>query len=586
MQKVFRCMEQREWLFLIFSVFLLIAQVALDLKIPDYMGTVTMLVQTQGSTLQEILEAGAMMLSCSLGSLALTLIVTYFAAQIATTVARKLRKMVYDKTISYSAADINNFSIPSLITRCTNDITQVQSFLSIGFIALVRAPLMLIWASYKIYSKNVTFTIVTVGFVVSLLVVIFTLLKLTIPKSKRVQALTDALNTVTREHLTGIRVVRAYNAEAFQEDKFKVVNEDVTNTTTFINRAMGIMSPFMTFLMSALTLSIYWIGAFIINQASAADKLVIFSDMVVFTSYAMQIIMAFMMLTMLLMLMPRTMVVLERIAEVLDHCNVIKEGNSFGLVSTSNVAVEFRNVSFSYNTSKHDEMVLKDVSFKVDKGETLAFIGATGSGKSTIIQLLLRNYDVCSGEIFVDGVNIKDYTQETLQDKFGYVPQKATLFSGDVRSNVAYCEKLGCSVNSEQLKKAVYIAQAEDFVNTIGLEGAVAQGGLNLSGGQKQRLSIARALYKQAPIYLFDDCFSALDYRTDFKLRDAISKQLSNATKIYVAQRISTVKDAHQIIVLENGEVAGCGTHAQLLNDCSIYQEIVASQLSSAEAAI
>ncbi|OON98126.1 MAG: multidrug ABC transporter ATP-binding protein [Epulopiscium sp. Nele67-Bin004] len=581
MAKIFKCLKGREWAFLFVSIILLIIQVSLDLSIPDYMGEITQLVQTEGSSMDEILHAGGIMLACSLGSLVVTIVVTYFSAQIATTVAMRLREQVYDKTISFSAADINSFSIASLITRSTNDITQVQNFLAIGYIALVRAPLMAVWAITKISAKSSSFTSVTLIFIASLLIVIAILLKASMPKSKRLQTLTDGLNNVAREHLTGIRVVRAYNAEKYQEDKFENVNQDITQTNTFINRATGFFAPYMTFLMSTLTIVIYWVGVYLINDAQGMEKITIFSDMVVFSSYAMQIIMAFMMMTMLLIVTPRTMVVLKRITEVLDFDNSVVEGNKAD-VPTANVAIEFKDVCFSYGAS--EENVLDNISFKVNKGETIAFIGATGSGKSTILQLMLRNYDATSGQILIDGVDIKEYKQSTLQDKFGYIPQKAVLFTGDVKNNVAYCEKPGLNIDASRVKMAVQIAQAEDFVDKIGLDGEVSQGGLNLSGGQKQRLSIARALYKKAPMYLFDDCFSALDYKTDFNLRDAIAKQLKNTTKVFVAQRISTVKDCNIIVVLDGGKIVGKGTHRELLANCKVYQEIVSSQLSSKEA--
>lgn len=579
MSRIFKSFTWKEWVLLAITVVLTVGQVWLDLKIPDYMSEVTILVQTAGSTMAEVLESGSWMLLCSLGSLAITIVISFFAAKIATKSAMRMRDDIYKKTISFSMADMTDFTTGSLITRTTNDITQVQTFMAMGYVVMVRAPFMCVFAIAKILDKNVSFSIVTAIAVAILLCVITTLLTLTIPKSKRLQKLIDGLNTVVREHLTGVRVVRAYNAEVYQEEKFEKVNEDVASTTTFVNRAMAFMHPFMSNLMTGLTLAIYWVGAILINEAVGADKITIFSDMVVFSSYAMMVIMSFMMLTMIFMTLPRVIVALGRIDEVISFDNVIKDGKRTEGNAASPVAVEFKNVTFSYGDS--EESVLENISFKIEKGQTAAFIGATGSGKSTIVRLILRFHEVTSGEILIDGVNVKEYTQHALRAKLGLVSQSAILFEGDITSNIAF--GIEENISEESLNKAVEIAQAKDFVDTIGLEGSVSQGGLNLSGGQKQRVSIARALYKKSEIYIFDDCFSALDYRTDKMLRAKLREETEGATKLMVAQRISTVKDADQIIVLDSGKVAGIGTHRELLSGNDIYREIAESQLSKEE---
>ncbi len=579
MSRVVKSFTKKEWVFLMLTVVLTVGQVWLDLKIPDYMSEVTMLVQTPGSTMGEILNAGGWMLLCAIGSLIITVMIGYFAAKIATKSAMRMRDDVYKKTISFSMADMTGFTTGSLITRTTNDITQVQMFMSMGYVVMIRAPFMCIFAIGKILNKNMSFTIVTAVAVGVMICVIGTLLTLTIPKSKKLQKLIDGLNTVVREHLTGVRVVRAYNAEAYQEDKFEKVNEDVARTNTFVHRTMAFMHPFMSNVMTGLTLAIYWVGAVLINEAVGPEKLTIFSDMVVFSSYAMMVIMSFMMLSMIFMLMPRVIVALGRIDEVISFENKIQDGSITEGGQESPVAVEFKHVSFAYGDS--EESVLEDVSFKIEKGQTAAFIGSTGSGKSTIVRLIMRFHEVTKGEILVDGINVKDYTQQALREKLGLVSQSAILFEGNITSNIAFGIEEG--VSKEDLDKAVEIAQAKDFVDTIGLDGRVSQGGLNLSGGQKQRVSIARALYKKAEIYIFDDCFSALDYKTDKMLRAKLNEETKGATKLMVAQRISTVKDADLIIVLDSGTVAGIGSHRSLLDTNEIYREIAESQLSKEE---
>lgn len=577
MSKIFNCFSSREWKSCVLAFMLIIMQVYCDLIIPDYMSEITKLVQTDGSSMSDILKTGGIMLSFSLISLAITVTVGYFAAQIAASVSMNLRGQVYKKTLSFSMADLNSFSTGSLITRTTNDITQIQTFIAMGFIAFLRAPMMAIFSIIKILDKNVTFSLAVLFAVATMIIAVSTILTLTIPKSKKIQSITDKLNTTVREHLVGVRVVRAYNAEKYQEDKFENINSDVSKTTTFINRTTAFMNPYMMFLMSTLTLVIYFSGAFLINDALGEEKLVIFSDMIVFSSYAMMIIMAFIMLTMNILMLPRFVVALGRITEVIDYKNSIKDGDMNKNITNESV-IEFKNVSFSYESS--EEPVLDNISFKVKSGETIAIIGSTGSGKSTIINLILRFYDCTKGEILIDNENIKNYSQKTLREKMGLVSQKAQLFNAKVWENIAYGET---SYDKSRMEKAISIAQASDFIDKIGLEGDVSQGGLNLSGGQKQRLSIARAIYQNARIYLLDDCFSALDYKTDRLLRKNLTEQTTDSTKIMVAQRISTVKDADQIIVLDHGKISGIGKHRDLLENCNVYKEIAESQLSKEE---
>ncbi len=578
MKNIISCLRKKEKWFLAITFIALIVQVWLDLLLPDYMAEITQLVQTEGSAMADILIAGGFMLLCALGSLAVTLLTSYFVAQIAAGVSMRLREKVYKKTLSFSMNEMNKFSSSSLITRSTNDITQIQSFISLGCVAVIKAPLMAIWAMAKISGKNIDFTMATAIAIISLIVVLATVIYLTVPKSAKIQALTDKLNLVTREHLTGIRVVRAYNAEKYQEDKFADVNEEVTKANTFVNKTTSFISPYMSFLMSGLTLAIYIIGMYLINSAEMTDRLTIFSDMVVLSSYAMQIVMAFMMLTITLVTLPRTIVALNRISEVTDSENEILDGDI--TEKTNETSIEFKDVSFYYTDG--EEPVLKDISFKATKGQTVAFIGSTGSGKSTLINLIPRFYDVSNGEILVNGHNIKNYNLTTLRDLIGVVTQKATLFSGTVKSNIVLGKTKGNATENEILS-AVDIAQAKDFVSTKGVDGEVSQGGLNLSGGQKQRLSIARAVFKKPEIYIFDDSFSALDYKTDRNLRKALTENTKDAIKLIVAQRISTIKEADEIIVLEKGKIVGKGKHNELLKTCEVYLEIAKSQLSEEE---
>ncbi|MFI3228409.1 MAG: ABC transporter ATP-binding protein [Clostridia bacterium] len=580
MSRVFKSFTKTEWRFLAITIVLVIMQVLLDLKIPEYMSSVTILVQTEGSTMSEILTVGGYMLLCSISSLLITFLTGFTSARMATKVCMKMRDDVYKKTNSFSMADMTNFSTASLITRTTNDITQIQMTLCMGFTILIRAPFMCLFAIRKISSDNPTFSLITLTAVIMFLCVIGILLALTVPKSKKLQKIIDRLNTVVREHLTGVRVIRAYNAEVYHEDKFETTNQEVSHTNTFVNATMSFLSPFLSSIMSGITLAVYWVGAALINESGSADAaLTIFSDMVVFSSYSIMIILSFMVLTTIFMMMPRTLVALSRIDEVINFENKIQDGAKMSGNTSFPIAIEFKNVSFSYGES--DENVLEDISFSLAKGQTAAFIGATGSGKSTIAKLILRNYEVTKGEILIDGINVKEYTQHALREKFGFVSQTAVLFNGDITSNIAF--GIEENISKDRLNKAVEIAQAQEFVDKIGFDGKVSQGGLNLSGGQKQRVSIARALYKNAEIYIFDDCFSALDYRTDRNLREKLRTETAGTTKLIVAQRISTVKDADQIIVIDKGRVAGIGKHKDLLSKNQLYREIAESQLSKEE---
>lgn len=583
MLKIFKHLQKKEWMLILCSLIFIIAQVWLDLKLPEYMEEITILVQTEGSNMSDILLNGVYMILCAIGSLVTAIIVGYFAAKVAAGFSVRIRGKVFEKTLSFSMEEINGFSTPSLITRSTNDITQIQLLIAIGLQALVKAPILAVWAILKIMGKSWQWT-ATTGFAVLLLILMLSLIVIfALPKFKVIQTLTDNLNRVTRENLTGIRVVRAYNAVDFQETKFEEANHNLTKTNLFTNRMMAIMQPGMGLIMSGMSLAIYWIGAYLINGAALEDRLTLFSDMVVFMSYAMQVIMAFMMLSFVFIMLPRASVSAKRVNEVLDTEAKIIDGDKTEGKAGISGEVEFRNVSFKYPDAA--DYILHNVSFKARKGETVAFIGSTGSGKTTLINLIPRFYDATEGEVLIDGVNVKEYTQEALHNKLGYVSQKAVLFSGSVSSNVDYGDNGKAEPNEEAVKKAVEIAQGTDFVEKMEnqYEATIAQGGTNISGGQKQRLSIARAVYKRPEIYLFDDSFSALDYKTDKVLRAALKKEIKDATNLIVAQRIGTIKDADRIVVLDEGAVVGIGTHDELMKTCSVYQEIAYSQLSKEE---
>ncbi len=584
MIKIFKYMRRKEIQFVLLSVVFIVVQVWLDLKLPDYMSEITQLVQTEGSEMSDVWIAGGKMLVCALGSLVSAFAVGFFAARVAAGFSSRLRSKMFNKVGNFSMEEINNFSTASLITRSTNDITQIQMFIAMGLQAMVKAPIMAVWAICKILGKGWQWTAATGGAVVFLIAIIGIVLIFAMPRFRRVQYLTDNLNRVTRENLTGIRVVRAYNAEDYQEDKFNKANDELTRTNTFAFRFMALMSPSMNLVMSGISLVIYWIGAYLINDAESMDKLGVFSDMVVFSSYAVQVIMSFVMLAMIFIMLPRASVSAKRINEVLDTTPNIVEGDVMETAPRDSGCVEFRNVSFHYPDAV--ENVLENISFTAKKGETVAFIGSTGSGKSTLVNLIPRFYDATDGEVLVDGVNVKDYKLESLNNKLGYVSQKAVMFSGTVASNVSYGESAGNPEFSlDEVKKSLDIAQGTEFVEKMPgtYDAPIAQGGTNISGGQKQRLSIARAVYRKPEILIFDDSFSALDYKTDRVLRTALKKETKDVTTLIVAQRIGTIKDADRIIVLDEGKMAGTGTHDELLKNCDIYHQIALSQLSKEE---
>lgn len=585
MLKMFRYFRKKEWLMIFGSLVFVVGQVWLDLRLPDYMSDITTFVMTEGSTMSDVLTAGAKMLFCALGSVALSCIVGFFAAQIAAGLSKRLRSEMFSKVSAFSMEEINGFSTASLITRSTNDITQVQMAIAMGLQVIIKAPILAVWAVLKILGKSWQWTAVTGGAVVVLIIIIGIVVLFAMPKFRMLQVLTDDLNRVTRENLTGIRVVRAYNAENYQMNKFDKSNKKVTSTLLFATRIMAIMMPGMNLIMSGLSLAIYWVGAYLINDAvDIQNKVDLFADMTVFTSYAVQVVMAFMMLVMIFIIMPRAMVAAKRINEVLSTKPKIINGNVKETDPSVTGTVEFRNVSFKYPDAS--DYVLKNISFKANKGDTVAFIGSTGSGKSTLINLVPRFYDATEGEVLVDGIDVRNYDIKSLNDKLGYVPQKAVMFSGTVKSNVGYGENADeREYTDEEIKKAVEIAQGTEFVEKMEntYDGAIAQGGSNISGGQKQRLAIARAVCRKPEIYIFDDSFSALDYKTDRILRSELKKETSGTTSLIVAQRIGTIKDADCIIVLEKGEVAGMGTHEELLKNCEVYRQIALSQLSKEE---
>ncbi|MBU5455527.1 ABC transporter ATP-binding protein [Caproiciproducens sp. MSJ-32] len=592
MIKLLKYLKSKDWIFIFISLLFIVCQVWLDLKLPDYMSDITALIQTPNAEMIEIWKAGGKMLVCALGSLIASVIVGYFISGIAAGLSKTLRSNIFRKVESFSMHEINQFSVPSLITRSTNDITQVQMIIAMGLQVLIKAPITAVWALGKISSTSWQWTTATAVAVVALLIVVSGSFLLALPKFKIIQTLTDNLNKVARENLTGIRVVRAYNAEKYQEDKFEKANDEITKTNLFTGRVMGVLMPFIQIIMSGLSLSIYWIGAYLINEVAInsmediQNRITVFSDMVVFSSYAIQVVIAFMMLVIVFIMMPRAQVAANRINEVLNTPLTIINGTRTSDEEEHVGEVEFRNVYFKYPDAENStDYVLENISFKANKGETIAFIGATGSGKSTLINLIPRFYDVTSGEVLVNGVNVKDYDKNYLTNKIGYVSQRTVMFSGTVESNVSYGDNGKEKLGIDAVKRAVEIAQGKEFVEKLEkqYESEVAQGGTNLSGGQKQRLSIARAIHRDPEIYIFDDSFSALDYRTDKVLRAALNKETKGKTKIIVAQRIGTIKDADKIIVLDEGKIVGIGKHKELLKTCEVYKEIAYSQLSKEE---
>lgn len=581
MGRLFKNFTKKDYFFMIICIILIILQVTLELRMPDYMSNITRLVESSGN-IRNIILNGSYMLLCAIGSLTSAVIVGYFSANLASNFSKTLRNKIFQKVLKFSTKEVKEFETSSLITRTTNDIMQVEMLISMGLQMIVKAPIMATLAILKILNKGLSWSILTALCVLVLLTTIGILMIIVLPRFARVQKLIDKVNGVTRENLSGIRVIRAFNAEKFQKKRFEKINQELTGMQLFNQRTFAIMQPIMMLIMNGLTLGIYIIGANLISNALISEKLNIFSNMVVFSSYGMQVISSFLMLAMIFMMWPRAKVSANRINEVLTKELSIIDGDFMG--NTKEVGtVEFKNVSFKYPDA--DEYLLKDISFKANKGEVVAFIGSTGSGKSTLINLVPRFYDATSGEVLVDGVNVKEYKQEYLNNKLGYVPQKAVMFTGSVKENVSYGDNGKEEITFNEIKKAIEIAQGEDFVSKMDgkYDAHIARGGTNISGGQKQRLSVARAIAKNPEIYIFDDSFSALDYKTDATLRKELKKHTKDATSLIVAGRIGTILNADKIIVLDNGSLVGMGTHKELLKNCQVYKEIALSQLSKEE---
>lgn len=585
MIKLLKKMGKREVLMAVLCTILVLGQVYFDLTLPDYMTDLTMMLNTAGSETSDILNVGLKMLGCTLASAALAIVCGYLSAKTASGFSYTIREKLFNHVMDMGSEEMQDFSIPSLITRTTNDITQIQMIVSMGLQMIIKSPIMAVWAVIKILGKSWELSAVTAAFVVVICVFVLAVMATCIPRFRIVQKLTDKINRVARENLTGINVVHAFNAEKYQNDKFDVPSKDMMNTQLKNQRMFALMMPVMNIGMNGLTLAIYWLGAVLIQQialTAVQDRITFFSNVVVFSTYATYVVMSFMMLVMIFMMLPAAQVSAERINEVLERDVNIKEGSvSEGREQGT---VEFKNVSFRYPHASEDE--LSNISFKINKGQTLAIIGATGSGKTTLISLIPRFYDATEGEVLVDGVNVKNYKFDTLYDKLGYVTQKAVLFAGSIRENVFFGES-GAPETDDELKNAIELSQAEEFVDKLpdGTEHMISQMGRNVSGGQKQRLSIARALSRKPEILVFDDSFSALDYKTDAKLREGLNEKLKDTTKIIVAQRISTIRHADKIIVLDRGEAVGMGTHEELMKSCDVYKEIALSQLSAAELA-
>lgn len=585
MIKIYKNLTKKELLLAAIAIVFIVAQVWLDLTMPEYMSDITRKIQTEGSTMNAILSSGGMMLLCAVGSLIAAVITSICSSRIATGFGATLRGKMFNKVQTFSLEEMGRFSTASLITRTTNDITQVQMLIVMGLQMLIKSPIMAVWTITKISTKQIEWTAATGVAIVMLFVLIIIAMLLVLPRFRRAQKLTDDLNRVTRENLTGLKVVRAYNAENYQENKFTGANTALRDNQLFTQHAMSFLMPSISLITSGLSLAIYWIGADLISNSLLSVRIEILSDMMVFVQYAMQLLMSFMMLVVIFMMYPRAQVSANRINEVLDTEAKIRDGSRTEGEPYIKGRVEFKNVSFRY--ADGEEPVLDNISFDVNRGETLAIIGATGSGKTSLINLIPRFYDVTKGEILVDGVNVKDYVQSALRDKIGYISQKAVLFSGTIRSNVAYGESDTISISDEDVHNAVEIAQSKDFVENLedSYDGYVAQAGANLSGGQKQRISIARAVAKKPEIMIFDDSFSALDYKTDRTLRKTLDEKLSDTTRIIVAQRIGTIMEADRILVLDEGRIVGSGTHKELLNNCEVYKQIALSQLSEEELA-
>ena len=582
MFKMFKNFTKKDWMIVLVIIVFICGQVWLDLKLPDYMSEITKLIQTENSKMSEILRNGGMMMLCAFGSLISTIFVGYLSANLSASFSRLIREKIFTKVSDFSMGEIKKFHTSSLITRTTNDVTQIEMFIAMGLQLLIKAPIMAVWAVTKIINKNLAWSMVILGAVFILLATIITIMLIVLPRFEKIQKMIDKVNGVIRENLTGIRVIRAFNAEKFQTNRFEEVNNNLTSMQMFNQKAFAVLMPVMNMVMHSVTLTIYFVGAYLINSAGMLDKINLFSDMVVFTSYGMQVIAAFLMLAMIFMILPRAQISARRINEVLDQDISIKEG-TFKDKTKETGTVEFKNVSFKYPDA--DEYLLKDISFKVNKGETIAFIGSTGSGKSTLINLVPRFYDVTDGNVLVDGVDVKEYKEEVLNNKIGYISQKAVMFTGTVKSNVGYGNNEKGKISDKKIKEAIKVAQAEDFVLAMEdkYDSHIARGGTNVSGGQKQRLSIARAIAKDPEIYIFDDSFSALDYKTDKTLRSELKKYTKNATVMIVAQRIGTIIGADKIVVLDQGKCVGIGTHKELLKNCDVYKEIALSQLSKEE---
>ncbi len=585
MTKLFRYLKKREWAMAAVSLVFIVGQIWLDLRLPEYMSEITLLVQSEGSAMRDILLAGGKMLLCALGSMVLAIATGFFSAVIAASISRTLQDKLYHKVLSFSSEEVGRFSTASLITRTTNDVSQIQMVFAMGLQLIIKAPITAVMAILKIQDKgNWQWTALTAGAVVILLAAIAFMTLYALPRFKKMQKLTDNLNRITRENLTGLRVVRAYNAERYQEGKFTSANDELTHNNLTANRALAVMSPLMSLIMNGISLGIYWIGAYLIDAAGMMDKLTIFSNMVVFSSYSMQVIMSFMMLAMIFVMLPRAQVAASRINEVLDTKPTQKNGTKSSEETNGKKGeIVFDHVSFRYPGGESD--VLSDITFTAHPGETVAFIGATGSGKTTLINLIPRLYDATSGKVLIDGTDVREYEMKALRNKLGYVSQKATLFAGNIRENITLGDTGKPVPDKQAVEKALAVAQATEFVSSLPdeIDSDVAQGGVNFSGGQKQRLSIARAIARRPEIYIFDDSFSALDYKTDRALRTGLKKEADGATILIVAQRIGTIMDADQIIVLDDGKAVGIGTHKELLASCPVYQQIAQSQLSKEE---